>query len=30
MSTAMQEVSINGVAIDSGAAEGTRAAAVRE
>ena len=30
MSTAMQEVSINGVAIDCGAAEDTRAAAVRE
>jgi peptidyl-prolyl cis-trans isomerase C len=30
MSTAMEEVSINGVAIDPGAADGTRAAAARE
>jgi peptidyl-prolyl cis-trans isomerase C len=30
MSMAMEEVSINGVVIDSGAAEGSRAAAVRE
>src|SRR5579864_1979222 len=30
MSAAMEEVSINGVVIDSGAADGTRAAAVRE
>ena len=30
MSAAMEEVSINGVAIDPGTAGGTRAAAVRE